>query len=150
MDDITSPVEGLEPTKALIARLEELINWANMKFKPKKSKSIFIAGPSWEQWNPWGLVCCSTLSMTCSPLLPIWSNKHLWSPLHATCVVRHVHSSMSWPNLKPHCKCTPGITIKSLLSLQKYLSVSVRELHDHTTWHSQKCDNFGSNSTMGE
>ena len=42
MDDITILSEDSTNTRALLERLDELIGWARMKFKPKKSRSLSI------------------------------------------------------------------------------------------------------------
>ena len=43
MDDITTLIVDEGATKAMLTRLEELIEWARMRFKPKKSRSLSIA-----------------------------------------------------------------------------------------------------------
>ena len=42
MDDITSLIRGKQDTEALLQRLDELIKWARMAFKPKKSRSLSL------------------------------------------------------------------------------------------------------------
>ena len=42
MDDITGLVETKQGAEALLERLDELIGWAKMKFKPKKSRSLSL------------------------------------------------------------------------------------------------------------
>ena len=42
MDDITSLTRGAEETARLLQQLEELIAWACMAFKPKKSRSLSL------------------------------------------------------------------------------------------------------------
>ena len=42
MDDITILTEETEDMKKILCRLDELISWARMQFKPKKSRSLTL------------------------------------------------------------------------------------------------------------
>ena len=43
MDDITGLVEAEDGARALLRRLDELIGWARMRFKPRNSRSLSLA-----------------------------------------------------------------------------------------------------------
>ena len=42
MDDVTTLVESEDGTRRLLHRIDELIDWARMKAKPSKSRSLSI------------------------------------------------------------------------------------------------------------